>query len=314
MTSIRQYRSRAGFSSLTGPIDGGLSLVSRNEPVPSLSTISTEPRNATPDGDGRPPSVSTSNSSRLSQSHPLLEPHLIAAQFLKGSGRRLDQQNGFARTVELQLSNAPFAFGDPPLHIRELVPNRYHQALVSRGMARATLRRIKVELGRCRRYRPWGYDRGAVNRPGRLRPGSGMPLAGPFVARINCLRELLQHLGHRRPCCRASRACNRQSSAMPTLVSLFDRSSGTAPAARRLKTVLEALDMSVDQAALRHIGKLMRRHYDDVASAPLPPQLRELIERLEIQAEAAKSQSIEELEEAPQDQTIGLPAYRTAPA
>jgi hypothetical protein len=81
-----------------------------------------------------------------------------------------------------------------------------------------------------------------------------------------------------------------------------------------LKTVLEALDMSVDQAALRHIGKLMRRHYEEIASAPLPPQLCELIEHLKIQAEVAKSQSIEELEEAPQDQIIGLPACRTAPA
>jgi hypothetical protein len=72
--------------------------------------------------------------------------------------------------------------------------------------------------------------------------------------------------------------------------------------------------MSVDQAALRHIGKLMRRHYDEIASAPLPLHLRELVEHLKIQAEAAKSQSIEKPEEPPQDQLIGLPAYRPAPA
>ena len=72
--------------------------------------------------------------------------------------------------------------------------------------------------------------------------------------------------------------------------------------------------MSVDQAALRHIGKLMRRHYDEIASAPLPPNLRELIEHLKIQPEAQKSQSIEKLEQEPQDQLIGLPAYRTASA
>jgi len=72
--------------------------------------------------------------------------------------------------------------------------------------------------------------------------------------------------------------------------------------------------MSVDQAALRHIGKLMRRHYDEIARAPLPPHLRELVEHLKIQPEAQTSQSVEKLEQAPQDQLIGVPAYRTASA
>jgi hypothetical protein len=71
--------------------------------------------------------------------------------------------------------------------------------------------------------------------------------------------------------------------------------------------------MAVDQTALRHIGKLMHQHFDAIVSEPLPPALCELVERLKVQAEAAKSQNADKPEASPQP-FIRLPSLRTAPA
>jgi len=72
--------------------------------------------------------------------------------------------------------------------------------------------------------------------------------------------------------------------------------------------------MAVERHALRQIGKLMHRHFNDIVDEPLPPRLQELIERLKVHGEVAKSQNVAKLEEAPQAPFTGLPSFRTAPA
>jgi hypothetical protein len=69
--------------------------------------------------------------------------------------------------------------------------------------------------------------------------------------------------------------------------------------------------MAVDQTALRHIGKLMHQHFDALVSEPLPPRLHELVERLKVDPEAAKSESAERPDRSPETR---LPSLRTAPA
>jgi hypothetical protein len=71
--------------------------------------------------------------------------------------------------------------------------------------------------------------------------------------------------------------------------------------------------MAVDQTALRHIGKLMHQHLDAIVSEPLPPRLHELVERLTVEPEAAKSQNAERSDRSP-DAVIRLPTLRTASA
>jgi hypothetical protein len=72
--------------------------------------------------------------------------------------------------------------------------------------------------------------------------------------------------------------------------------------------------MAVERHALRQIGKLIHRHFNDIVNEPLPPRLQELIERLKDHNEVAKSQNIEKLEEPPQAPLTGLPSFRSAPA
>jgi len=72
--------------------------------------------------------------------------------------------------------------------------------------------------------------------------------------------------------------------------------------------------MAVDRHAFRQIGKLMHQHFNDIVSEPLPPRLHELVERLKVHSEAAKSQNVEKVEKAPQEAFDGLPTFRTAPA
>jgi hypothetical protein len=71
--------------------------------------------------------------------------------------------------------------------------------------------------------------------------------------------------------------------------------------------------MAVDQTALRHIGKLMHQHFDAIVSEPLPPRLHELVERLKVEPEAAKSENAERPDRSPEG-LIFLPSLRTAPA
>lgn len=70
--------------------------------------------------------------------------------------------------------------------------------------------------------------------------------------------------------------------------------------------------MPVDQNALRHIGKLMHQHFDAIVSEPLPPRLHELVERLKVEPEAAKSHNDERPDRSP-DAPIRLPSFRAAP-
>jgi hypothetical protein len=70
--------------------------------------------------------------------------------------------------------------------------------------------------------------------------------------------------------------------------------------------------MAVDQTALRHIGKLMHQHFDAIVSEPLP-RLHELVERLKVEPEAAKSPNAESPDWSP-EALIRLPSLRTAPA
>jgi len=77
--------------------------------------------------------------------------------------------------------------------------------------------------------------------------------------------------------------------------------------------VLEARDMAVDQAALRHIGELMRQHFDRIASEALPLRLHELVERLKVADETTKSRA-ENQEDQPQDSFVPVPCSRAAPA
>jgi hypothetical protein len=71
--------------------------------------------------------------------------------------------------------------------------------------------------------------------------------------------------------------------------------------------------MAVDQTALRHIGKLMHQHFDAIVGEPLPPRLHELVERLKVEPEAAKSENAERPDRSPEG-LIFLPCLRTAPA
>lgn len=71
--------------------------------------------------------------------------------------------------------------------------------------------------------------------------------------------------------------------------------------------------MAVDQTALRHIGKLMHQHFDAIVSEPLPPRLHELVERLKVAPEAAKSENADGPDRSP-EALIRLPSLRTAPA
>src|SRR5215813_15437448 len=64
--------------------------------------------------------------------------------------------------------------------------------------------------------------------------------------------------------------------------------------------------MAVDQTALRHIGKLMHQHFDAIVGEPLPPRLHELVERLKVEPEAAKTQ-IAEGSDRPAEAPIRLP-------
>jgi len=70
--------------------------------------------------------------------------------------------------------------------------------------------------------------------------------------------------------------------------------------------------MVVDQTALRHIGKLMHQHFDAIVSEPLPPRLHELVERLTVEPEAAKSENAGP--DPSPDAVIRLPTLRTASA
>jgi hypothetical protein len=71
--------------------------------------------------------------------------------------------------------------------------------------------------------------------------------------------------------------------------------------------------MAVDQTALRHIGKLMHQHFDAIVGEPLPPRLHELVERLKVEPEVVKPQSVEG-SDRPAEALICLPTLRTAPA
>jgi len=71
--------------------------------------------------------------------------------------------------------------------------------------------------------------------------------------------------------------------------------------------------MPVDQAQLRHIGELMRQHFDEIASEPLPLRLHELVERLKVEDEATNSQ-VENQEDRPQDSFVPIPCSRATPA
>jgi hypothetical protein len=74
----------------------------------------------------------------------------------------------------------------------------------------------------------------------------------------------------------------------------------------RWKNVFEVSDMAVDRPALQQIGKLMRRHFDELVSDPLPPRLYELVERLKVEAEVAQSPQAKKPGEVPQEPLIGL--------
>src|SRR5215831_20190888 len=81
----------------------------------------------------------------------------------------------------------------------------------------------------------------------------------------------------------------------------------------RVRTTSWSWTMAVDQTALRHIGKLMHQHFDAIVSEPLPPRLHELVERLKVEPEAARSQSAARPERSPEG-LIRLPTLRTASA
>src|SRR5215831_1321809 len=94
---------------------------------------------------------------------------------------------------------------------------------------------------------------------------------------------------------------------------IFCKRPGTALRASAFEKGLGDIDMAVDQTALQHIGKLMHQHFDAIVSEPLPPRLHELVERLKVEPEAAKSQSAARPERSPEG-LIRLPPLRTASA
>jgi hypothetical protein len=80
-----------------------------------------------------------------------------------------------------------------------------------------------------------------------------------------------------------------------------------------LKKDFGVIDMAADRPGLRHIGKLMQQHFDELVSEPLPPRLHELVERLKVEAEVAKSPQDKKPGEVPQEPLIGWASLRKAP-